>query len=112
VDARAGPACQRPGGRFDRVRQLSSRHRPVQRRHALGVCGITPALTGRGERMRASGPVQRVVGQAGSPTHFTGTAPLATMTAAPAELRTNSINLATVGGGIAFVTRNESRVSM
>ncbi len=52
------------------------------------------------------------VGQAGLSTHFTGTALLATMTAAPAELRTNSMNLATVGDGVAFVTRNESRVSM
>ena len=48
---------------------------------------------------------------AGLPTHFTGTAPLAAMIAAPAELRTNSMNLATVGGGVDFVTRKESRVS-
>jgi hypothetical protein len=44
-------------------------------------------------------------------THFTGTAPLAAMIAAPAELRTNSMNVATVGGGVDFVTRKESRVS-
>ena len=44
--------------------------------------------------------------------YFTGTAPLAAMTDAPAELRTNSTNLETAGGGVAFVTRNESRVSV
>jgi hypothetical protein len=42
--------------------------------------------------------------------HFTGTAPLATMTASPAELRMNSMNRETGGAGGAFVTRSESRV--
>jgi hypothetical protein len=73
------------------------------------VCIVNSGCAWRPSALTATMPTCLATGL---PIYFTGTAPLATMTAAPAELRTNSTNLETAGEGVAFVTRKESRVSV